>query len=99
VIKNLSNRKSYSLTEKQIKLIHLKFKNMSLNRKNLQYDTKKVMKQERLLQEVQPTFKPRVNSKSRTMNKSATSRSDLLYNQGLVAREKQTQMRFEAQQY
>jgi hypothetical protein len=99
VIKNLTNRKAYSLTDKQIKLIHLKFKNMSLHRKNMQYDTKKVKKQERLLQEVQPTFQPRVNSKSRTMNKSASSRSEILYNQGMVAREKQNQMRYEAQQF
>ena len=33
VIKNLANRKAFSLTDKQIKMIHLKFKNLSIHRK------------------------------------------------------------------
>ena len=80
VIKNLANRKAFSLSDKEIKMIHLKFKNMSIHRKNMMHDARKVKNEKRLMAETQPTFKPRTNSKSRTMNKSATSRSELLYN-------------------
>lgn len=56
VIKNLTNRKAFSLTDKQIKMIHLKFRNMSIHRKNLMHDTRKSKNEKRLMQEIQPTF-------------------------------------------
>lgn len=52
VIKNLTNRKAFSLSDKQIKMIHLKFKNMSIHRKNIMHDTRKVKNERRLMQEI-----------------------------------------------
>jgi hypothetical protein len=79
-------------------MIHLKFKNMSIYRKSVQFEVRKTLNEKRLLLENQPTFQPRVNSKGRTLHKSATSRQELLYNQGIQARERQNQLRQEALQ-
>ena len=41
VIKNLINRKEFNLSDRHVSLIHNKFKDLSLNRKNRIYNEKK----------------------------------------------------------
>ena len=100
VLKNLINRRQFSLTDKQIKMIHLKFQNFSIHRKSIMHDNRKQNNEKRLMKETQPSFQPNVNKQKR-MQKSATTtnRNEMLYNQGLQARERQNQQRYEAQKY
>lgn len=57
-LKNLVNRKIFTLSDKQTQLLHRKFHNFCLFRKDLLYKERKQKKVQALAAQHKPTFKP-----------------------------------------
>lgn len=70
VIKGLVNRKAFSLSDRQIILINRKFHNMSVNRKGFLHIQRKAENKDRVIDEITPAFSPRINNKSKQLDKS-----------------------------
>lgn len=85
VIKGLVNRKAFSLSDRQIILINRKFHNMSVGRKSFLFSQRKAEKLDRVQEETTPVFSPRINAKSKRLDRSETrpdrskKRTDQMY--------------------
>lgn len=84
-VKGLVNRKAFSLTDRQILLINRKFHNMSVNRKQFLFTHRKAERLDRVYEETTPAFSPRINAKSKALDRSETrqdrsrKRTDQMY--------------------
>ncbi len=61
IIKNLINRKSYCLNDKQMKLIHMKYLNMYHHRRNAVFEQKRAVHESKYHHQ-QPNFQPSINT-------------------------------------
>ena len=73
--------------------IHQKFKNLCANRKSFIYENRKQRNYDRIYEENQYSFQPRIDERSRGMDDKrfyngprANSRSDLLYEDAVARR-------------
>lgn len=68
IIKELVNRKAFSISAKQIYIINTNFINMSQNYKNENHFAQRKLKLDRIARETQPYFQPKINSFSRDID-------------------------------
>ena len=69
-LKSLVNRKAFSLSESQIRLINKRFFNMSINRKEKLYGDKKKKNIDTIKTTTTPVFSPKISDLSAHIDKS-----------------------------
>lgn len=98
-MKALVNRKAFSLTDNQIVQIHKKFYELNINRKNFQFAKRKAEKLARVHRETEPVFSPRINAKSKQLDRSQTradrskKRTDTMYEYAQKYNEHKSQLK------
>ena len=99
MIKSIVNRKAFSLSDRQIILINRKFHNMSVVRKGFLFSQRKAEGLDKVHAETQPLFSPRINAKSRALDRSETrpdrskKRTDQMYAYAAKYDQHKTQLR------